>query len=310
MLGNPGSRNLPLEPLCFKSTTKMEEPSEAKSHWKQLPNELCHQMYDLCSVNAKLCLRMCCKRFRDETPGKVRGLYEDLNRTIDFGNAKFDRLCLDDTYTGSKKKRHVCSVCRRVHRAEEFTKQELEKDPRERVCEASQRTLDLTPGNHFAPISFSYQQLLNSRNVPLPLEYPYDEGFTFRPVDDESRQWMMVMHWTFPMEFPLPPAWTDGLRHLLEHFPVSACPHLISSEPQLLQSIVSYWDDNHANPAFAECPTCNTKVEFTLPTSFGGGDNRIAAPDVSFRVERRLGRLGESAVDPRWKAQSLPLLQM
>ena len=242
------------------------------------------------------------QKTHDETLGTVRGLCEDLNRTVDFGNARSDRLCLDDTYTGSNTDRHVCGVCRLVQRAEEFTEQELEKDPRKRVYEASQRLLDLTPA-----ISFTYQQLLHSRKAFLSLESPYDEDFTFRLVDDESGQWMIIMDWTFGMQYPPPPAWEGELRHLLENFPVCACPHMRSSEPQVLQAIISYWEDDHANPAFLGCYACNTKVEFTLPTRLiGTGDDWGPAPRVSFHVERRLGKLGESAVDPRWKAQSLP----
>ena len=242
------------------------------------------------------------RRNNDETPGTVRELYEDLNHTVDFGNARFDGLCLEDIYTGSNTDRHVCGVCRLVHRAGEFTEQELEKDPRKRVCKDSQRLLDLTPG-----ISFTYQQLLHSRNVLLSLKSPYDEDFTFRLVEDKSGQWMIIMDWTFGMQYSPPPAWDGELRHLRENFPVCGCPHMRSSEPQLLQAIISYWEDDHANPAFVECYTCDTKVELTVPTRpVDNGDDWVAAPWVSFHAERRLGKLGESAVDPRWKAQSLP----
>ena len=242
------------------------------------------------------------RRNNDETPGTVRELYEDLNHTVDFGNARFDGLCLEDIYTGSNTDRHVCGVCRLVHRAGEFTEQELEKDPRKRVCKDSQRLLDLTPG-----ISFTYQQLLHSRNVLLSLKSPYDEDFTFRLVEDKSGQWMIIMDWTFGMQYSPPAAWDGELRHLRENFPVCACPHMRSSEPQLLQAIISYWEDDHANPAIVECYTCDTKVELTIPTRpVDNGDNWAAAPWVSFHAERRLGKLGESAVDPRWKAQSLP----
>lgn len=296
----------------------MEVPLEAKSPIYTLANELLHQIYDFCPVNAKLCIEKCCGRFYDCFLGTVHELYEDLNRTLDFGNARFDRLCLDGTHTGSKTKKRFCSVCQRVHRSEEFAEEELVKDPRERVCKDSQGVLDLTPGshftkdNHFMPgISFCYQQLLHSRNAPLPLPVPYDEGFTFRLVENESRQWMIIMNWTCPVQYPRPPAWKDDLRHWLENLPVCTCSHMISSEPQFLQAVTSYWDDGHPTPAFVRCSTCDTKVEFALPTRVvGSRETWAAALGVSFHVERRLGKLGASAVDPRWKAQSLPLSQM
>ncbi|CAD6569048.1 MAG: hypothetical protein ASARMPREDX12_002041 [Alectoria sarmentosa] len=250
----------------------MEEPSEAKSPLEELPIELMHQIYGFCPLNAKICLKMCCKKLHDETTTKPLG--------------QFDGLCLEDIYTGSNTDRHVCGVCRLVHRAGEFTEQELEKDPRKRVCKDSQRLLDLTPG-----ISFTYQQLLHSRNVLLSLKSPYDEDFTFRLVEDKSGQWMIIMDWTFGMQYSPPAAWDGELRHLRENFP----------------AIISYWEDDHANPAIVECYTCDTKVELTIPTRpVDNGDNWAAAPWVSFHAERRLGKLGESAVDPRWKAQSLP----
>lgn len=288
----------------------MGEPSKAKT-LKNLPNELRHQIYGYCSVNARLCLKMCCREFRDGTTGTVRELYEDLNLIIDFGDAKFERLCLDDTYTGSKTKRHVCSVCRHVHRAEEFAKRELGKDPpdpRNRVCEGSQRLPDLTPSNRSTlGFSFTYQELLQLRNASVPLPSPYDEAFALRLMEDETGQWVIIMDWNFPMQSPLSRAWKDDLRHLLQNFPVCVCPHLMSSEPQLLQAIISYGDNRYADPAFVVCSTCNTKVDFDLPAGPAGRwDHGAGVPGVSFHVERRLGRLGESAVDPRWKAQSLP----
>ena len=266
------------------------------------------QIYGLCSVNTKLCLKMCCKTWRDQIPGTVRQLYEDLNRTIDFGNVRFDRLCLDDTYIGSKTKRHVCSVCWCRHRAEEFTEQQLQEGPRTRVCEASQRVLDLTPND-----SFTYQQLLHSRNALLPLTIPYDTYFTCRPVEDQSGQWMVVMDLMYEMGCLIVRTWIleDDLRQMLESLPAFACPHLSSCEPQVLQAITSYSNDGVANPAFTICSTCNTKVEFSFPARpTTANRSNWATSGVSFHVERRIGKLGVSAVDPRWKAQSLPPLQM
>ena len=287
----------------------MDERSQAKCLFDKLPSELMDQIYGLCSVNAKLCLKMCCKTWHDRTPETVRQLYEDLSRTIDFGNARFDRLCLDDIYTGSKTKRHVCSVCWCLHRAEEFTEQQLQEGPRTRVCEASQRVLDLTPGN-----SFTYQQVLHSRNTLLPLTFPYDYHFKCRPVEDQGGQWMVVMDWVYETECVVPRTWIweDDLRQMLESVPTFACPHLLSCDPQVLQAITSYRDNRFANPAFTICSTCNTKVEFSIPVRSETGKSFFdwSTSGVSFHVERRIGRLGESAVDPRWKAQSLPPLRM
>lgn len=293
-----------MSPSCAAPTFHaMDERSEAKCLFNELPNELRHHIYKLCSVNAKLCLKMCCKTLRDETLGTPRGLYYDLNRTIDFGNARFDRLCLDDTYTGSKTKRHVCIACFCLHREEEFMGEQLQEGPRTRVCEASQRSLNLTPFDYF-----TYQQLVHSRNVPLPLAFPYDECFTFRPVDDDRGQWMIIMDWFFETRYPPHPV---GLRHLLENFPLCACPHLMSFETQVFEAVISYSDDKDANPAFAMCSTCNTKIEFALPTiPPDNEENWCATTGISFHVERRIGRLGESAVDARWKAQSLPVTQI
>lgn len=298
--------DLPLELPIAKAFTTMGEPSEAKLSLKDLPTELKHQIYDYCPVNARLCLKMCCRKFRDETPGTVRGLYEVINRTIDFGNAKFEALCVDDTYIGLKTERHVCSVCQLVHRAEEFTESELKENPRNRVCEGSQRLLDLIPSSGSTPgISSTYQELHQRRNIRVRLTSLYDEVITFRPVEDKSGQWTMKM--TVPMQYPNSPAWKDDLRHLLQNFPVCACPHLLSSEPQLLQAISSYDDNRYADQAFVVCDTCNTMVKFTIPARPAGtGFHTAVTSGFEFHIERKLGRLGESAVDPRWKAQSLP----
>ena len=280
----------------------MDEHPQAKCLFEELPWELRNQIYNECSVNAKLCLKMCCRIFRDGTAGTVRKLYQDLSRTVDFGNARFDRLCLDDTYTGATTNKHVCSACRCLHREEEFTEQQLQLGPTTRVCEASQRRLDLAPGN-----SFTYRQLLNCRNAPLPLAPPYDDIFTFRPVDGENRQWAIAMDWSFVLQSSLPWTWEVDLKGFLGNFPVMACPHLETHDRQVLEAVVAHWCDRIANPPFATCSACNTKVEFELPAGLGGGGYGWTTElRVSFHVERRVGRLGESAVDPRWKAQSLP----
>ena len=254
-------------------------------------------------------MKMCCRTLHDCTPETVRELYKDVSRTVDFGDVRFERLCLDDTYTHSKTKKLVCSLCRRLHKLEDFTEGEVSKDPTERVCEASQRLLDLTPCSLFGPgISFTCEQLLRSRNLHLPLPLPYDQGFTFRPVDDDTRQWTILMAWTFPMEYPLPSTWVADLRYLLDSFPVYICPHLTSSEPNLLRAIIAHYKNCLANPPFVICLTCDTKVEFTMPNSqLFTGITWTPTRGVSFRAARRIGKLGESAVDARWKAQSLPL---
>ncbi len=145
--------------------TTMEDPLQAKCFFPRLPNELIHQIYDLYLINTKLCLKLCCE-------GMVRELYKDLSHIIDFGNARIDRLCLDDTSTGSKNQRHVCSVyC--LHRQEEFIKKQL---------------IDLT-----LQISLSYQQLLNSRRFPLPVTIPYVDNFTFHPAADQSWEWTNII---------------------------------------------------------------------------------------------------------------------
>ena len=161
----------------------------------------------------------------------------------------------------------------------------------------------------FTPrISFTRHQLLLSRNFPLKLPFPYSEHFTFRPVADESGQWAIIMDWTLEMQHAPFAAWKHSLGYLLERFPFHICGHLTSTEPRLLQAIISYSDNIHANPAFVVCSECKTKIEFALQARpIGCGNDRAVAPDFSLHVERRLGRLGDSAADPQWNAQSLPL---
>ncbi|KAM0805855.1 hypothetical protein BDR22DRAFT_816733 [Usnea florida] len=283
----------------------MGVPSELKCSIHSLANELLEQIYDLCSTNERLCLKMCCRTLRDNTPGTARELYRDISRTVDFGNVRFERLCMDDNYTHSTHQKLVCSLCRQLHPLSAFTPPEIPKPPTSRVCEPSQRLLDLTPRTVFGPgISFTCEQLLLSRNLPLPLPLPYDQGFTFLPLDSPTRQWTLLLTWTFPLPYPLPNTWITDLRALLESFPVCTCPHRTSSDPILIRAIIAHYRNCLVAPPFITCPACDTRIEFTLPTSQLFIE--IPPPGVSFRVARRIGMVGESAVDKRWKAQSLP----
>ena len=74
-------------------STAMAEPSHCKSRFDNLPNQLIQRIYKLSSINTKLCLKMTCKTLRNKSPGTARELYKDLNIIIDFGNARFERLC-------------------------------------------------------------------------------------------------------------------------------------------------------------------------------------------------------------------------
>ena len=280
----------------------MDESPQNRCILKEQPNEMLHLFYDYYDdVNSKLSLKMCSKEFRDKTPGTVRELYRDLSRIVDFGNARFERLCLDDTYTGLKTNRHVCSVCCCLHEAEEFTAQQLEQNPRTRVCEASQRILPLMPGQ-----GLTYQQLLNCRNVSLPMTPIHDGFFTFSPVENEDGQWTINLFWSFTIQ-PTESTWIkDKLRFLLEKFTVYACSHVVSSEPpEDLRAVPSRRE--REKPACTLCSICNIYVGFTVEAE---EDDCEADSDESIPVlleaERVIGRLGVSAIDSEWKARSIP----
>lgn len=248
-----------------------------------------HWIYDLCSANAKLCLKMCSQYFHRATSGTVRGLYQDISWAVDFGDTRFDRLCLDDTYTGLNKNRHVCSACRCLHGPEEFREQQLQVNPTTRVCEASQRSIILTYAD-----KFTYQELVDSRGVKLPLIRPFDQDFNFRPIENQHGQWTIMMNWRISSD-------------KVDCLTVYACPHLTSTEPRVRRALA----ERNENDIL--CSECNTNLNVhhvAAPAGYKDHWGDELRSIIFFHVGRKIGRLGVSAVDEDWKAQSQPAPQM
>ena len=304
----------------------MDATSEAPLEIKciildSLPNELLHKIYSHCATNTKLSMKMCCKKLLDCTPGTVRELYKDLSLTTpmfrrELELLRFERLCLDDNYTCTRDNKAACSACLWLHKIEQFSADEVGKNPRERVCEASQRILHLTPSTARWPgTSFTGQQLLRSCLEPhSELPYPYEPDsdmeikihrvrvehrcpYRYVEMERSDGEHFVQMTWGFPLQL-WDDDWLDKLRCGLEAFPFCICPHLKSSEPQVLQAVTSYCQAS--GPNFVKCPTCKLailEVHFEFDRFQGLG----------FQGFRLIGNLTEPGVDTEWKAQSSPL---
>ena len=243
-----------------------------------------------CCLNSAISLRQSCRTLLNTLPTPLH----PRSYTVD---ECFERLCMDDEYKKRQRGRAVCGVCKMCHATSNFSLQQLECKPVERVCKGAERLLSVTPNTHW-----SYRELLQRVDGPIVhlSPNPPDDGLSC-VLKRVRGYWIIATEWSINLldDFTVQP-------------PVLICPHMHATHPRIRQTVDRLreearvelrlgWRNELSSQSRAECVTCDVcGWADCVEICWVGGD----WGKIHFHSRRLLGCLKRPGCEKIWLWES------